>query len=184
MDTPMVLSVAGIIISTLLAFLVSSIRIGVYKNKVDNACNDVQEMKKELKEVRDMAISCTTSLKEREPLVRKKSPIELSDRGKIVLAESGGRAFIDNNYAELRSKLEEKKPETAYDIQEAAKAVVEEIKEDKRLNPIKEYLFKEGMAIEEIMVVLGIYLRDMVLHERGINSLEIDKPKDKDQESI
>ena len=158
METSTAVSIAGIIISALIAFLVSSFRIGIYKNKVDNACGDVEKLEKELKEVRDMAVSCTTSLKEREPLVRKRSPIELSDRGKIVLAESGGKAFIDSNYAELKAKIEEKKPETAYDIQEAAKAVVEEIKEDKRLNPIKEYLFKEGMPIEEIIIVLGIYL--------------------------
>ncbi|MEE9441513.1 MAG: hypothetical protein V3V99_02455 [candidate division Zixibacteria bacterium] len=175
MMEPIVVSIAGVVISALIALLISSFRIGIYKNKVDNACDDLKEVKTELREVRDMAVSCTTSLKEREPLVSRGSPIDLSDRGKIVLADSGGKKFIDENFEEFKSKLEMTHPETAYDVQEAAKLVIEGIKDDKRLNFIKDYLFREGMAIEDMIIVLGIYLRNKVLEEKGLDFNEIDK---------
>ncbi len=175
MTDPIYINIAGVIISVLGALLVSSMRIGVYKNKVDNACDDLREVKAELRQVRDMAVSCTTSLKEREPLVSRTSPLNLSDRGKVVLDESGGKEFIDSNYEEFKAKVEELNSETAYDIQESAKSVIENIKDDKRLNPIKEYLFKEGMAIQDMNFVLAIHLRNRLLKERGIDLIEIDR---------
>ena len=175
MTEPLTIIIISLIISALTSFLVSSIRIGVYKNKVDSLCEDVKEHKKEIREIRDMAVECKTSLKEREPLVSRRNPLVLSDKGKAVLTESGGKAFIDGNLQELKEKLNALNMETAYDIQESSKSVIDEMKDDKRLNPIKEYLFKEGREIEEIVLIFGIYLRDIILKEMGIEITEIDK---------
>ena len=165
---------AGVIISALVSFLIASSRIGEYKNKVDTAVSDITDLKKELKEVRDKAVACETSLKEREPLTRKRSPIALTDRGSKVLNESGGKKFIEDNYEELKNNVDEKKPETSYDIQEISRNVIEEMKNDQRLNSLKEYLFKEGMELDDIVEVLGIYLRDKILNDKKLSVKDID----------
>lgn len=170
-----IITVAGIIISGLISFLIASVRIGVYKNKVDTAVKDIDDGRKETKEIRDKVIACETSLKEREPLTRKKSPVILTDRGNKILIDSKGKDFVDKNYAELKKKVEEKGTQTSYDIQESSRTVINDLQNDARMNEIKDYLFKEGMEIDNIVEVLGIYLRDLILKERGIDVSDIDK---------
>lgn len=171
----LIITGAGVVISALISFLIASMRIGEYKGKVDRACTDITKIENEQKGIRDKVIACETSLKEREPLTRKKSPVTLTERGTKVLNDSTGKKFIDDNYEELKKKVNDSNPETSYDIQELSRKVVEDLKDDSRLNTVKEYLFKEGMEIEEIINVLGIHLRDKILSEKGIGVDDIDK---------
>ncbi len=170
-----ILSIASIIVSALVSFIVASVRMGVYKNKVDTNCSDISDIKRESKEVRDKVIACETSLKEREPLTRRKSPVSLTDRGTKVLNESAGAKFIDSIYEELKRKVEEKNPKTSYDVQEISKKIISSLGNDERLNPMKEYLFKEGLALPDLFEVLGIYLRDKILKEKNWNADDIDR---------
>lgn len=171
----LLIAAASLLGGGLTSFAVVSIRIGKYVNKLDNACTDVGDLKKEMKEIRDKAVAAETLLKERGPLTKTKSPISLTERGQKVLADSGGQKFIDDNYVDFKSQIESKKPETSYDVQEMAKAVVEGLREDVRFNPLKEYLFKEGLSVEDIVSVLGIYLRDRVLADKEWKTEDIDK---------
>lgn len=175
MDNTIWISLAGIIISGLVAFIVSSMRIGEYKNKVDTAVSDIAKMETEIKEIRDKAVACETSLKEREPLTKRKSPITLTDKGNKILTDSGGRKFVDDNYSELKKLVEDSKPQTSYDIQETSHKAIEGLKNDIRMNGIKEYLFKEGMELSEIVDVLGIYLRDKILGEKKWRVEDVDR---------
>jgi len=170
-----IISIAGIVISILASFIVATLKIGEYKNKVDQAIRDIGEIRKEEREIRDKVIACETSLKEREPLTKRKSPVTLSDRGNHVLTESKGKDFVDSNYEELKLAVEKTNPQTSYDIQESSRQIMDNLRDDARINPIKEYLFKEGMELEDIIVVLGIYLRDKILKEKGIEAKDIDK---------
>lgn len=147
----------------------------VYREKVGRLEQDSKELKAEIRDIRDKVISCETSLKEREPLTKRKSPISLTDRGTRVLVESGGQKFVDDNYDSLATEMDAKSPHTSYDVQEWAREIIESLKEDVRLNPIKEYLYKEGMEWNDVAVVLGIYLRDKVLKTKGWAAEDIDK---------
>lgn len=147
----------------------------VLREKVSRLEKDVKEVRDEVKEIRDKAIACETSLKEREPLKKSKSPVSLTDRGQRVLKDSTSQIFVDDNYAELKSLVEAKGPQTAYDIQELSHNVALGLRTDARINPIKDYAFKEGLGLDEILDILGIYLRDKILSERGINTNDIDK---------
>ena len=174
MDNTLWITLAGVVISALVSFIISSMKIGEYKNKVDTAVGDIGKIEAELKEIRDKVIACETSLKEREPITKRKSPVTLTERGSKILAESGGRIFIDSNYPELKKKVEDTKPQTSYDIQETSHAVIDGLKDDTRINGIKEYLFKEGMELSEMVDVLAIYLRDKILEERHIAVEDVD----------
>lgn len=169
-----IINIAGIIISALISFLIASFKIGEYKNKVTTCVNDITELQKEMKEVRDKVVACETTLF-KEPLLRRKSPVDLSERGEKVLVDSKGKDFVDGNYLELKKNVEEKNPQTSYDIQEFSRLVIEELKNDERVNAIKDYLFKEGMELSDIVNVLGIYLRNRILQERKIELKDIDK---------
>lgn len=165
---------ADVIIPMIVSLITGIATFFVYKEKVCNLEKEVNLLRSEVKEIRDKVIACETSLKEREPLTKRKSPVDLTERGTKVLNESGGKTFIDNNYEELKRKVEDKTPKTSYDYQEASKEIVQTLKEDERINGIKEYLFKEGMEIQDIMDVLGLYLRNLILAEKNISTDDID----------
>lgn len=170
-----VIFIANLILAGIVGALSAIFTIGKYKEKVDRTETDIKDIKSDTREIRDKVIACETSIKERGPLTRRKSPIDLTERGEKVLEESQGKKFIDDHYEELKRKVEENNPQTSYDFQEFSKKVVGELRDDERINPIKEYLFKEGMELDDIIEVLGIYLRNLILHEKNIAVEDIDK---------
>jgi hypothetical protein len=177
-----VIDLAGVLLSGIVSFLVASMWLGAYKNKVDNNCEDIDEIRDEIREIRDKVIASETLLKEREPLTKRRSPVDLTDRGTRILRDSGGRKFVDDNYPELKQAVERHNPATSYDIQEWSRKVIDELKQDSRLNPLKEYLFKEGLEISAAVEVLGIYLRNKILAEKGIKIDDIDNHEPKSPE--
>lgn len=188
-QTTVIIFVINIVISGLVGFVVASMRIGIYKNKVDNLETTVGKdehggLRKTVGDMRDKVIACETSLKEREPLTKRKSPISLTERGLGLLKNSGGEKFVDDNFDELLKKVDELKPTTAYDVQEDAKKVIEGLREDERLNPIKEFLFKDGSSLDEVATVMGIYLRDKVLKHKDWNVEDIDQHETTEPEDI
>ncbi len=172
--------IANLVVSAVVGFVAASFRIGQYKNKVDVLENTVGHdehsgLRRTVGEVKDKVIACHTILEERGPLTRKKSPVALTDRGISFLNDSGGKKFVDDNFQELLKSVEEENPKTAYDIQEKSKDVIKSFEEDPRLNPLKEFLFKDGSTLADLIEVMGVYLRDRVLKEKNINVEDIDK---------
>lgn len=165
---------ADVFIPLGVSVLTGVISFFVYKSKVDRLEVEVKEIRTEVKEIRDKTIACETSLKERGPLKKSRSPVSLTERGEKVIEESTGKSFIDSNYAELKSLVEDEKPKTSYDIQEVSHAIVFLYKEDPRINSVKEYAFKEGLELDDILDIMGIYLRDLILKEKGIATEDID----------
>lgn len=164
-DTIITVAVS-VVTSGITAFAIVAYRMGRYSEKIDQLekCNlntriSVMEGKIEV----------------RQPFTQRKSPINLTDRGITVLRDSGGKNLIDENYNELKNIVEENNPKTSYDIQESSKITIEKLKDDERMIVIKEYLFKEGIEFEEIIDVLGIYLRNKILEEQHIAIEDIDK---------
>jgi hypothetical protein len=165
---------ADIFIPLGVSILTGLVSFAVYKIKVDRLETEVKEIKIEIKEIRDKTIACETSLKERGPLKKSKSPVSLTERGEKVINDSGGKSFVDANYTELKNKVEEKDPKTSYDIQEVSHKILMDLKSDVRINPIKEYAFNEGLELNDVLDIMGIHLRDLILKEKGIAVEDID----------
>lgn len=165
-------SVIAPLVFGIIGAFIGFIRMG---EKVKQLEKDNDDEKKEIKEIRDKVIACETSLKEREPFLKRKSPVSLTDRGNTFLDESGGRNFVDNHFARLRLAVEERAPKTAYDIQEYSREVIDGMKEGDDFNILKEYLFKEGLELKDLVAVMGIYLRDKILVEKGLTPEEVDR---------
>jgi hypothetical protein len=118
-------------------------------------------------DLRERMMAAETLLKERAPSVTKrKSPLSLTERGSSLLVDSGAERFVDEHFDELMEGVNRLNPKTAYDIQEDAKKVIEGLQADDRINPIKEFLFEDGSTLEELVAVMGIYLRDKILAQR------------------
>lgn len=181
-----VIFVINLIIAGIVGFVTASFKIGQYQNKVDNLETTVGKdehggLRKTVGDVRDKVIACETALKEREPLTRKRSPVTLTDRGAKFLQDSGSKQFVEDNFDELLKKIEDLKPTTAYDVQENAKRIVEELRGDERLNPIKEFLFKDGSSMDDVVTVMGTYLRDKILKHKNWNIEDIDSHLETDK---
>lgn len=151
----------SIITSGITAFAIVAFKMGRYSEKIDQLekCN----------------LNTRLSTLEGKQLTRRSSPVNLTAYGNTVLNNSGGKDFIDKNYLEIKKKVESENTQTSYDIQEASRKAVESLQNDLRINTIKDFLFKEGMEWADIVEVLGIYLRDKILKEKGIDPVDIDK---------
>ncbi len=165
MDTEIIILLASVVISITVTLLTAFFYLGGYKEKINHLENDNKEIKKDLQWCRDKVVSCETSLKEREPLTRRESPITLTERGTTFLEESKGKEFIDKNYPKLKLLVYDFGTKTSYDIQEKSKEVLRNESEKDNFNQLKEYLFKDGAELNELILVMGIYLRDKILIE-------------------
>lgn len=164
-DTIITIGVS-IVTSALTAFAIVAYKMGRYSEKIDQLekCNLNSRLSR-----------LEGQFDQSGPVTKKKSPVSLTDRGEKILVDSGGKKFVDENFEELKNKVETPNPQTSYDVQETAKTVINGLKEDLRLNPLKEYLFKEGLDLETLNIVLGVYLRDKILAEKGWNIEDVDK---------
>lgn len=174
------IAIADLVIGFIAGLAGAFIFVGQYKNKVDNLESTVGKdehngLRKTVADVRDKVISCETSLRERGPLLQTQSPVSLTDRGLNFLKDSGSERVIDDNFEELLKQVEALNPKTPYDVQEDARKVIEKLRDDDRLNPIKNYLFKEGATMEDAIAVMGVYLRDKVLEHKKWNVQDVDK---------
>lgn len=174
---------ANVVISGLVGWGAASRKIGEYKNRVDNLETTMGKdehggLRRTVGELSAKVIACETRLEERGPLTKRKSPISLTDRGEALLNNSGGNKFIDDNFDELLKSVEGLSPKTAYDVQEDAKVVIDSLKDDDRLNPVKDFLFKDGSTLEEVFTVMSIYLRDKILNHKNWKAADIDGHED------
>lgn len=171
--------VANIVVSGIVGSVAASMKIGEYKNKVDNLETTIGKdehngLRKTVGDMRDKVVACETTLNERGPLTKRKSPVSLTERGEQFLKNSGGEKFIDDNFEELLAAVDAMDPQTAYDVQEDARSVVEQLSEDERINSIKEFLFKDGSSLPEAFEVMSIYLRNKILTHKNWNVADID----------
>lgn len=102
------------------------------------------------------------------------SPIKLTPKGKELLHESGSDDFVNKYKDELIKKVRDKNPKTAYDVQIIARDVVENLRDDDRFSNFKDFVYKKGMPLEPIFIVMGIYLRDIALDPLGFKIEDID----------
>ena len=98
-------------------------------------------------------------------MFEKKSPLSLTETGEKILTESGVKKYIDLHKDGLLKEFEGMK--NAFDIQQKAREVIKKEFGKSDFDEAKNYLYNEGKEFDETVVAAGIYLRDIVLEERG-----------------
>lgn len=136
----------------------------------------------------DIAI-IKASLQISNPLTQSHSPIGLSALGVRVARELSAQEKIEANWDRIEPIINEgTKSKNAYDIQQFCieKAIVspEMFFDEKSLEEIKNYAYKEGKPLSNYTNMLGVMIRDEFFKRKGINIDEIDKHDPSNQANL
>lgn len=180
LDVEITFYIINVVLTIIVTVVTASFYMGKYQNKVDSLEKKVEGLEKKSEDHSTKITKCETIIDERtqnlaQTLTKRKSPLSLSPKGEQLLKESASDKFILENQAELVEKIRIRSPKTAYDVQEYTKEAIVSMKDDDRFNKLKEYAFKEGIDIDGIFIVMGIYLRDIALPLLGFSPEDIDK---------
>lgn len=98
---------------------------------------------------------------------RSTSPLRLTNHGASLIRESGLEKILNDNKELLCAKLKAKLPQnhTEYDVQENARKLLNELKNDSLMNPVKTYVYDHPMDMEMILNAGGLWLRDDFLKQ-------------------
>jgi hypothetical protein len=104
------------------------------------------------------------------------SPRQLNDRGNVILVSSGIKEIVDSMKLELLAKVREQNPATAYDAERITEEIVANLpKSNPELLPkFKDGAFRTGVDIDVLLLVGGIYLRNLIFSDLGYNLIDID----------
>lgn len=150
------------IISLLTTLLINLFLLGSYKNKVDRAERDIQDLNRLAREVSEIKGGLDRD-RVHSGLVKKKSPLTITDKGFQALSESGALEYISANKTKWIQTIEDQNPKTPYDIQELSKVLIEKQKNTDDFIPIKNYVYAQGIPLEDMIITMTVYLRDLIL---------------------
>lgn len=111
-------------------------------------------------------------------IARPGSPIKLTPLGMEALNDSGILGLISPKKEVIIGKIKSQNPPTAYDVQEITKNIfnVEDLglsKEEE--NKLKDYAFKKGMTLKDVLYAGAVYFRDIALEELGFKVEDLDR---------
>jgi hypothetical protein len=107
------------------------------------------------------------------------SPRELNGAGQKILKESGIKEIIDGKRAKLLEVIKAKRATNAYDAEQAVLLVVKELPEycPDVVDRLKNGAFNAGVNIDTVLLVGGIYLRDVIFPDLGLSVERLDVAK-------
>lgn len=112
-------------------------------------------------------------------LFRAQSPLGLTDKGREVAQTLAAPVVLQRLYPDLLAAVNATHPQTAYDIQAAAFKTAQEtltkLIDEHELEAFKNEAFTRGLLLDDILIMFGILLRDRILAERGIATIEVDR---------
>lgn len=182
-DTSIIFNIsAGSMTIGLFFFFVALLAI-VWKGKKEIA----DTIKEELNPFKKTGNSIIHAINEAQTILRNKfpgvsiihnlvetgeSPLKPTEYGAQLIKDSGLEKVIDENRDFLRTKLKASLPKdyTEYDVQEKARSLFIELKDNPILNPVKKWVYENPTDIEVILKVGGLWLRDDFLDKpRSLN---------------
>lgn len=107
------------------------------------------------------------------------SPRQLNIRGKEILEKSGIKEIIDDKKETLLKIVKEKGATNSYDTEAIILSVVADLPNHcpDVVEKLKTGAFNSGASMSDVLLVGGIYLRDIIFPELGFSVEELDKPK-------
>lgn len=103
------------------------------------------------------------------------SPLNPTEYGASLIKDSGLEKVLNENKEFLCTKLKASLPKdyTEYDVQEKARQLLLELKDDPIMNPVKEWVYNNPTDIKVILKVGGLWLRsDFLSQPRKITETE------------
>lgn len=107
------------------------------------------------------------------------SPRQLNEIGRKILDESGIKGILENKKDKLLEVVRSQNPNNPYDAEQAILLAVSEISKHcpEVIEDIKTGAFRVGQNIDTVLLVGGIYFRDLIFPELGFSLTDLDKPK-------
>lgn len=176
MDSTISIIVSSGAVAALVSFISVTLMIGKYREKVDTSEANIKTHTTKIDSLSEKVSKLEGGLERDRATtgyVKRKSPLSLTEKGKALLLDSKGNKYIDDNKQKLVDAVKSAAPKTAYDVQELSRSITESHSNDDSFSPIKEFAFKEGLDLKDILDVMGIYLRDIALPEFGFNISQI-----------
>ncbi|KKN76082.1 hypothetical protein LCGC14_0374720 [marine sediment metagenome] len=100
------------------------------------------------------------------------SPLKPNDYGIQLFQESGLKEIFrdkkDIFLKELEKELGKKTLYTSYDVQEEALKLMTSYEDKEIMNPVKAYAYRQGVDVEMILRIGGLFLRDEFLKEEEL----------------
>lgn len=154
---------------------------GTLKNSVKNIIGNLDEMKPDLKNVRErfMVIEDRVDTLWKDKLAPASSPRQLNDKGNGMLNNSGMKNIVDEKKSKLLELVKAKNAKNAYDAEIAIEEVMRELPVHFPgiIEKLKEGAFKVGADIGGLLFVGSIYLRNQIFYDLGFSLDDLDKPK-------
>lgn len=169
MDTTIVFNVgAGTLIVGIFFFFIALLAV-VWKGKSEIS----DSIKKEITPFRNIANAVT----EIQTVLRNKfdglnivhtmmeqgsSPLNPTEYGSHLIKESGLEKILDEQKEFLCTKLKAILPSgyTEYDVQEKARQILIDLKDDSIMRPVKDWVYEHPTDIKNILRTGGLWLRD------------------------
>ena len=191
----------GVILGGMWLMLQKSFNLGEKNNKlseIDNRTSkaqcelhdrDINLVKQDLKDIKEDIVAIKSILVMKHKNVSdifsiKNSPRKLNANGIRLFEDIRGKEFLEENKAFFFSKIDELKPKTALDVENAANLVCSVNTDNEIFNGMKNFVYNsptymlkdtEGndkpydISLPDVCFVLSIPLRDMYLEEhKGI----------------
>ncbi len=106
------------------------------------------------------------------------SPRRLNERGNNILNGSGIKEIIEAKKVDFLTTLKEKDLKNPYDAEQCTLQVVNDLKKDNAIvDKLKVGAFSVGADIDTVLLVGGLYLRDLIFPDLGFSLEDLDKPK-------
>jgi hypothetical protein len=111
------------------------------------------------------------------------SPRQLNERGNAILEKSGIKEIINLKKDTLLEKIREKEFKNAYDAEAAVLSTVLQLPNHcpDIIDKLKTGAFNTGASINDVLLVGGIYLRNIIFPDLGFKIEDLDKPMAKKQ---
>ena len=183
METTSVIQIGAVqgIIGIVTFFVVLGIAWGTLKNSVKNIGVNLNEMKPDLKDVRErfMVIEDRVETLWKDKLAPANSPRQLNDKGNSILNNSGIKEIIDEKKLILLKLVKDKNAKNAYDAEITIEEAMRELPTHfpDIVEKLKEGAFKVGADIGGLLFVGSIYLRNQIFHDLGFSLDDLDKHK-------
>lgn len=171
---------AVLLFSGAIAFIVRMIfKAGQFSQRLNDLEGGLPVIKTELQTTRkDLTdrIDSLITLFIQKNLSESNSPRQLNAEGKKVLENSGIAPLVEEKFDEILKKVEDTRPENAYQAEKVIFDVVDALIEDEAIkDAVENGAFQSGYPVAGVLFVGGLYIRDRVLKELGFTAEEIDK---------
>lgn len=149
-------------------------------NKVEeNLDKKITKIENNLDEIRKDLAYVKGNLDVRDLLVKKNSPISLTEMGEQIRKEYKFDDIIAVNWDKILSEIDSAKLQNPYDVQEycISTSFLEPTKffTEKDVNDLKTVAFKSGLTFMSVARAMGVLIRDAYFKYKNIDINEVDR---------